>query len=93
MARLLTFPAQVRKRGNPSWCRGARPILDLPTKFDKEVERLRLTEESYAKSQQLRVWRQRHRDQCYIPERLLKAWGLIVDTWEDPTINTKSRAA
>ncbi len=85
MARLATFPAKVRRRGNPNWCRGGQPIPNLPTAFEKEVRRLGLKPEAYLKSAELRAWCDKNRDRLYIPELLLKAWGLTVDTWEDTT--------
>lgn len=88
MVRVITLPAKVPK-GGAHFRRLDIPVPNLPTEFEREVERLGLRQEKYTNSPELRAWCQRHRDHFYIPERLLKRWGLTVDTWED----AKSRAA
>jgi hypothetical protein len=70
-----------RKRGNPNWGSG-RPLQAPPavaTAFEEQVQKLGLTEQTCAMSDELRQWCQRNKDRCYIPERLLKAWGIPVD--------------
>jgi hypothetical protein len=50
-----------------------------PTGFDEEVRRLGLDERTCAASRDLRDWCKRNKDRCYIPEWLLKEWGMSVD--------------
>lgn len=80
MPRPFTFPAKIRKRGNPNWGRPLQPAPDLPTEFEKQVRRLGLTPATYVFSPELRAWCEKNRDQFYIPEWLLEAWGITVDT-------------
>lgn len=51
----------------------------MPTEFELQVQRLGLTEEDYASSDDLRRWVEHNRDRCYVPEWLLKIWGMPVD--------------
>lgn len=48
--------------------------------FDKLVEQLGLRPEQYAQSTALRAWVKTNRNRRYVPEWLLLAWGLDVDT-------------
>ena len=69
-----------RKRGNPNWSAGLLPpIPAVATEFEKEVRRLGLTLKTCARSAELRRWCERNKDRCYIPEWLLKVWGIEVD--------------
>jgi hypothetical protein len=71
--------APARKRGNPNW---GRPILFppvLPTEFELQVRRLRLTKPMYVRSAELRRWCEQNRNRVYVPEWLLEAWGIVVD--------------
>jgi len=73
-------PAMHGKRGNPNW---GQPLLHIPyapTEFEVEVRKLGLTKQTWAGSAQLRIWCERNRNQRYIPEWLLKAWGIPVDS-------------
>jgi hypothetical protein len=68
------------KPGNPD-CSAGRPVKitsAVPTEFELQGRRLGLTEEGYASSDQLRYWCEHNRDRCYIPEWLLKRWGMPV---------------
>jgi hypothetical protein len=69
---------QYRRRGNPDWGQ-AQPIPALPTQFELQVHQLRLAPEMYVYSEELRGWCEENRNRCYIPEWLLKAWGISVD--------------
>jgi hypothetical protein len=71
----------TRKPGNPGWSSGrpAAPVSSGPTAFELEAHRLGLTEENYASSDQLRRWCAQNRDRCYVPEWLLKRWGMTTD--------------
>lgn len=50
--------------------------------FHEVAQELGIPEDEYVNSQQLREWAERHRNEQYVPERLLKAWGLEVDQRE-----------
>ena len=67
-----------KQRGNPDW---GKPIHVpvLITEFERQVERLGLTNAEYAYSAELRHWCDRNRNRVYIPEWLLKEWGLRVE--------------
>jgi hypothetical protein len=71
-----------RRRGNPKWGSGEQPLQPAPegaTEFEEQVRQLRLTKETCADSAELRKWCEHNRNRCYIPEWLLKQWGLPVD--------------
>ncbi len=54
------------------------------TEFEMQVARLGLTKESCIASEELRSWCERNKNRCYIPEGLLKVWGLTVDSNSGP---------
>src|ERR1039457_6076813 len=70
-------PAQIRARG--------------PTGFDEEVRRLGLDEQT--SSRELKKWCELNKNRCYIPESLLKHWGMSVDpdTADHTTISRTHR--
>jgi len=78
--RMITRLAMIhKKRGNPNW---GKPLPSLPvvaTEFEGVALRLGLTKETYSNSSQLRIWCQRNGNRCYVPEWLLKEWGIISD--------------
>jgi hypothetical protein len=81
VAKPFILPTRTRKRGNPNWGSG-RPLLappDVATAFEVQVQKLGLTEHTYVTSEELRQWCQRNKDRYYIPESLLKLWGIPVD--------------
>ena len=69
----------TRGRGNPSWGKGSRPLPAVLTEFEMQVERLGLTKAQFIDSTQLRQWCADNRNRCYVPEWLLKEWGLTVE--------------
>ncbi len=79
MAIPVALPAAKRKRGNPNWGRPIQPSLALPTEFEMRVRQLQLTKETYSSSRELLSWCERNRNRVYIPEWLLKEWGITVD--------------
>lgn len=79
MTKPLTLRTMKRGRGNPDWGK-LKPFLSLPTEFEIEVTRLRLTRSDYAASMELKHWCDRHRNRVYVPEWLLKEWGMQVET-------------
>jgi hypothetical protein len=76
MAKPFVLP---RKRGNPNWGKPVDPIPDVPTAFEEQIKKLRLTEQTLATSEELKQWCQRNKDRCYVPESLLKQWRISVD--------------
>jgi hypothetical protein len=84
MPKAIVLPSMGRKRGNPNW---GRPILFIPaaaTEFEKQLRRLGLTRETCRGSTDLRKWCERNRNRCYIPEWLLDAWDIEVDSLFGP---------
>ena len=80
MARPIDLPGIKRGRGNPNWGKPPLPLPVLLTEFEVLVERLQLTRAEYVTSNELRRWCERNRNRCYVPEWLLGAWGLTVET-------------
>src|SRR4029077_17645811 len=75
----IALPAPRRKRGNPNWGRPMPPAPALATEFELRVRHLQLTPEMYTSSVELRIWCEQNRNRIYIPEWLLKEWGITVD--------------
>ena len=73
------MPRAKRGRGNPNWGK-FQPCPVIRTEFEAQVERLGLARAEYLTSRELRRWCERHRNQYYIPEWLLKEWGMSVDS-------------
>jgi hypothetical protein len=44
------------------------------------MRELGLTWNTCADSQELRRWSEMNRNRCYIPEWLLKTWGIVIDS-------------
>jgi hypothetical protein len=70
--------AMAKRRGNPSWGKSVSeaPVIVEPTSFDRAVERFNLAPDQYVNSPLLREWACRNKNSKYIPEALIKAWGL-----------------
>ena len=68
-----------KKRGNPNWGKPLPSPPVVPTEFERVALRLGLTKETYSSSSQLRIWCQHNGTRCYVPEWLLKEWGIIPD--------------
>ena len=51
----------------------------LPTAFEEQVQKLGLNAHTCETSEELKQWCERNKDRCYIPEWLLKRWGMSVD--------------
>jgi hypothetical protein len=69
-----------RPRGNPNWGKPLPAVPSLPTEFETEVERLRLRSTQYVASAELKRWCGHNRNRVYVPEWLLKEWGMLVET-------------
>src|SRR6185437_13286834 len=64
-------------RGNRAW--GSGIIAAAPptvSEFERVTARLRLKPDEYVASSELREWAEANKDTRYVPERLLKAWGV-----------------
>jgi hypothetical protein len=70
----------ANRRGNPNWGRPMLPASILCTEFEMQVRHLQLAPEAYVFSDQLRGWCERNRNRFYIPEWLLKAWDMSVNS-------------
>lgn len=71
----------VPRKSNTNWAAG-RPSPkqpQKPTEFDQLVHELKLGGEALVHSEELRRWCNENRHRCYVPEWLLKAWGMSVD--------------
>jgi hypothetical protein len=70
----------AKRRGNPNWGKPAQSGALTPTmtEFEQAVRKFKLEPNEYVNSVRLREWAQRNRYFKYIPESLLKAWGLDV---------------
>ncbi len=51
----------------------------LATAFEEQVRKLGLNLQTCATSKELRLWCERNKDRCYIPEWLLARWNLSVN--------------
>ena len=70
----------MARRGNPNSAKPLLPIPALLTEFEIEVACLRLKRPEYVTSMPLKRWCYRNRNRVYIPEWLLKEWGMKVET-------------
>lgn len=67
----------LKRRGNPRWSESvANSLQPTVSEFERVVERLRLEPQEYIGSQELRAWAEKNKDLRFVPERLLKAWGI-----------------
>jgi hypothetical protein len=63
----------------------------MATAFEHQVRKLGLNLQTCATSKELRQWCERNKDRCYIPEWLLKTWGMYVN--EDARTDDRTRVA
>jgi hypothetical protein len=59
------------------------PKTSMPqasTTFDHVVLRLGLSPSQYANSAELKDWVRKHKDEKYVPPRLLELWGFDAET-------------
>ena len=76
----------MRSRGNPNWGKPNVPVPLLRTEFEQQVEKLGLRPDEYQDSPKLRNWCLRNANTHYVPENLLKVWGIDVkEGWGSPT--------
>jgi hypothetical protein len=74
----LTF--MPNKRGNSNWGRPMLPASVLCTEFEMQAKHLHLTPDQYVGSAPLRKWCEKNKNQYYVPEWLLKAWNMSVNS-------------
>jgi len=72
------FASALRKLQSYDWASGApvRTAVVRPCQFEIQVRRLHLSQPSYESSTELRAWCVRNKNHFYIPEWLLKRWGI-----------------
>lgn len=68
----------ARTAGNPNWGK-EQSTVPVVTDFDLKVTQLHLAPDQYVGSAELRIWAAVHRHTRYVPESLLKAWGMFVE--------------
>ena len=79
---LLCIPAfglhsiMAKQRGNPNWGRALGAAPASLSEFEKIAHKLGLEPHQYVSSPQLRAWAERNCRWKFVPEALLKAWGL-----------------
>jgi len=66
------------QRGNPNWSKpnSFRAVPPILTAFEQTVRDFDLQPEQYLQSEALRQWARRNSNSKYIPELLLRAWGI-----------------
>jgi hypothetical protein len=70
---------RMSRRGNPNWGKPYVPAPCLLTEFEQQVEKLGLRPSEYETSPQLRSWCRMNANRHYVPEYLLKLWGIKVN--------------
>jgi hypothetical protein len=77
----MNTPPRIKRstRGNPNWGRLLLVPPTAPTAFETKARQLGLTVEKYASSRDLKLWCDRNRNRCYVPEWLLKEWDMTVE--------------
>jgi hypothetical protein len=76
----------MSSRGNPNWGQPYTPIPFLRTEFEQQVEKLGLSPHEYQASPQLRNWCRKNAHLHYVPEYLLKFWGMRISENWGPTM-------
>ena len=65
--------------GNTHWCKPYLPVPYPVTAFEQQVEKLGLGPGQYQASTELRAWCRRNAHTHYVPENLLRLWGIRVE--------------
>lgn len=66
----------VKRRGNPNWGKPEPFVMSTSiTSFESVAKSLGLSPDQYESSMKLKDWVQRNKDQKYVPQDLLEAWG------------------
>jgi len=69
----------MSKAGNPNWGKPDQNAVPVLTSFEMKVNELNLAPDEYLGSVELRTWSVTHKNTRYVPEALLKAWGVGSD--------------
>jgi hypothetical protein len=71
----------TKRRGNPNWGK-PEPVMLAGTKssFESLVSALGLSPDQYKDSTELKDWVRKNKDQKYVPQDLLKAWGFTAQS-------------
>ena len=80
MTRRITLLGAKRRRGNPNWGQPPQRLPVASTEFEMQVKRIGLTKPEFIASTELRLWCECNRNRVYVPEWLLEAWGMEVDS-------------
>jgi hypothetical protein len=81
----------MSSHGNPNWGKPYIPVPFLHTEFEQQVQELGLSPDEYQASPKLRSWCQRNANILYVPEYLLKLWGIgVKEDWGCPAEYTLS---
>lgn len=72
----------AKRRGNPNWGKPEMmiPVVPTNTEFQRVASEFNLQPDEYISSTQLREWASRNKNSKFIPETLLKAWGIEVES-------------
>jgi hypothetical protein len=75
----------AKRRGNPNWGKFnyETPLPPTVTEFEQTVKKFNLQPDQYVRSVHLREWAVRNKNTKYVPESLLKAWGVEIDSTLD----------
>jgi hypothetical protein len=70
-----------KKRGNPNWGKPGSSYLSVlsPTSFEGVAKTLGLSPEDFEGSILLKEWVLQNKNQKYVPQDLLQAWGFTVE--------------
>ncbi len=70
----------IKRCGNPDWGKPqlmtSQPTL---TEFEQTACKLNLRPDQYVCSEQLRQWAKQNSHSKYVPESLLRSWGIKVE--------------
>ncbi len=71
----------AKRRGNPNWGK-PEPFIVTATvsSFETVVKTLGLRPDQYQYSAELKDWVRKNKDQKYVPQDLLQAWGFTANT-------------
>jgi hypothetical protein len=72
----------AKRRGNPNWGKPEPFMINTGAKssFESYVSSLGLSPDQYENSKELKEWVRKNKDQKYVPQDLLKAWGFVASS-------------